>query len=117
MNTAASTQLKSAAVIERALITSQGADLNIDLPDERHARVEPPVATGAVPRIHTDSQVRELEVTNMRAALRACGGKLFGKGGAARLLGMKLTTLESRVKRLEMDLRWGRVSASVRDRR
>jgi transcriptional regulator with GAF, ATPase, and Fis domain len=40
----------------------------------------------------------------MQAALKACGGKLFGKGGAAELLGLKPTTLASRLKRLDIDV-------------
>jgi transcriptional regulator with GAF, ATPase, and Fis domain len=52
----------------------------------------------------TDAQIRELERINMEAALKAADGKLFGKGGAAELLGLKPTTLASRFKRLEIKL-------------
>ncbi|MNG18004.1 Bacterial regulatory protein, Fis family [compost metagenome] len=52
----------------------------------------------------TDAQIRELERNNMQAALKASDGKLFGKGGAAELLGLKPTTLASRFKRLEIKL-------------
>ncbi|MNW05760.1 Bacterial regulatory protein, Fis family [compost metagenome] len=52
--------------------------------------------------ILTDAQIRELERCNMQAALKASDGKLFGKGGAAELLGIKPTTLASRFKRLEI---------------
>jgi formate hydrogenlyase transcriptional activator len=31
-------------------------------------------------------------------ALEACGGKVFGPGGAAAILGIKPTTLASRIK-------------------
>jgi transcriptional regulator with GAF, ATPase, and Fis domain len=40
----------------------------------------------------------------MEAALKAADGRLFGKGGAAELLGLKPTTLASRLKRLEIKL-------------
>ncbi|WP_157214445.1 hypothetical protein [Pseudomonas sp. GM21] len=33
---------------------------------------------------------------------RPANGKLFGKGGAAELLGLKSTTLASRLKRLDI---------------
>jgi PAS domain S-box-containing protein len=89
-------------VIERALITSNGADLNLDLPDEPKAAVtQQPSSSSA---IMTDAQIRELERGNMQAALKAADGKLFGKGGAAELLGLKPTTLASRFKRLEIKL-------------
>ncbi|WP_395830452.1 sigma 54-interacting transcriptional regulator [Archangium violaceum] len=86
-------------VIERALITSRGKELNIDLPViGAQVHQEP-----AEPRrILTEAQLRELERDNLRAALEACGGKQFGKGGAAELLGIKPTTLASRLKKLSV---------------
>ncbi|MNH21634.1 hypothetical protein D3C79_814520 [compost metagenome] len=53
--------------------------------------------------ILTDEQLRTLERENTLSALRACQGKLFGKDGAAELLGLKPTTLASRLKRLQID--------------
>ncbi|WP_297843587.1 sigma 54-interacting transcriptional regulator [Pseudomonas sp.] len=93
-------------VIERALITSHGADLNMDLPDEpkRSQSVIPPLSPSS---IMTDAQLRDLERSNMQAALKASNGKLFGKGGAAELLGIKPTTLASRLKRLDIELEGG----------
>jgi transcriptional regulator with GAF, ATPase, and Fis domain len=89
-------------VIERALITSVGADLNLDLPDEPKTTVTQKPSPSS--QIMTDAQIRELERNNMQAALKASDGKLFGKGGAAELLGLKPTTLASRFKRLEIKL-------------
>jgi len=91
-------------VIERALITSIGADLNLDLPDEPKTSLPAPQQPSSEVAIMTDAQIRELERSNMRAALKAADGKLFGKGGAAQLLGLKPTTLASRFKRLEIKL-------------
>ncbi|MBU1333175.1 MAG: sigma 54-interacting transcriptional regulator [Gammaproteobacteria bacterium] len=91
-------------VIERALITSQGPDLHIDLPDGRPvpaAATEIPAAHSTA-RILTEVQMRQLEVDNLRAALKAADGRLFGKNGAAALLGIKPTTLASRLKRLNL---------------
>ncbi|MFU2326073.1 sigma 54-interacting transcriptional regulator [Pseudomonas sp. NFX98] len=89
-------------VIERALITSNGADLNLDLPDEPKPITSVIVQPSTLTEILTDAQIRELERCNMQAALKASDGKLFGKGGAAELLGIKPTTLASRFKRLEI---------------
>lgn len=89
-------------VIERALITSNGADLNLDLPDEPKPSLSAIMQPSPPTEILTDAQIRELERCNMQAALKASDGKLFGKGGAAELLGIKPTTLASRFKRLEI---------------
>lgn len=90
-------------VVERMLITSQGVDQFIDLQElpERAATVprDSPVSPSG---ILTDAQLRQLETDNVKAALRASNGRLFGKGGAAELLGLKPTTLASRLKRLNI---------------
>ena len=92
-------------VIERALITSRGADLTLDLPDEPSKREVQPAPDSSVNQgVLTDAQVRMLERKNMQAALDAANGKLFGKGGAAELLGLKPTTLASRLKRLDIEV-------------
>lgn len=91
-------------VIERALITSQDGRLTIDLPDDLTPSHPSRGATAAAPVILTDEQMRNLERDNTLAALQACQGKLFGKEGAAQLLGIKPTTLASRLKRLEINL-------------
>ncbi|OCR22376.1 Fis family transcriptional regulator [Pseudomonas syringae] len=88
-------------VIERALITSIGADLNLDLPDESTTQNSSFQATDRQ-IIMTDAQIRDLERSNLQAALAATKGKLFGKEGAAELLGIKPTTLASRLKRLDL---------------
>jgi len=50
--------------------------------------------------ILTETQMRDLERANTRAALERCRGKLYGKDGAARLLGLNPTTLASRIRKL-----------------
>ncbi|MCQ4271708.1 sigma 54-interacting transcriptional regulator [Pseudomonas kuykendallii] len=92
-------------VIERALITSEGLDLRIDLPTGAAARAvvaAEPESPAAPAGILTDAQLRQLERDNLKAALQAAGGRLFGKNGAAELLGLKPTTLASRLKRLDL---------------
>jgi len=89
-------------VIERALITSNGPELRIDLPNsvttgEAQRAKDTPSNPGG---ILTEQQMRQLELDNLRAALTAAGGRLFGPGGAADLLGVKPTTLASRLKKL-----------------
>lgn len=91
-------------VIERALITAQDNNLNIDLPDDVGLKTLPnQVAAQVSTSVLTDEQIRTLERDNTIAALRACQGKLFGENGAAQLLGIKPTTLASRLKRLQIE--------------
>jgi transcriptional regulator with GAF, ATPase, and Fis domain len=52
----------------------------------------------------TDAELRRLEADNIRAALTQTKGKVSGSGGAAELLGMKPTTLASRIKALGITL-------------
>jgi transcriptional regulator with GAF, ATPase, and Fis domain len=45
---------------------------------------------------------REQERANLEAALRRSGGRIYGKDGAAAMLGVPPTTLASRLKALGM---------------
>ena len=48
----------------------------------------------------TDSELRRLEHANMIRALENCKGRISGADGAAALLGLKPSTLTSRLKAL-----------------
>ncbi len=88
-------------VVERAVITSRGDRLTFDLPLDADSR--PPASTLAAESealIVTDEEMQERVRQNMLQALEKCQWKLFGDNGAAVLLGMKPTTLTSRIKRL-----------------
>jgi transcriptional regulator with GAF, ATPase, and Fis domain len=85
-------------VIERATITSTKGRLDIQLPNKEKVRGSSEAAHELV--VRTDAQIRQMEADNIRAALKAAGGKVSGAGGAAQLLGMKPTTLASRIKAL-----------------
>ncbi|MFZ6049820.1 sigma 54-interacting transcriptional regulator [Pseudomonas sp. CR3202] len=90
-------------VVERMLITSQGVEQFIDLQEMPEGAANSVSDSPVFPSgILTDAQLRRLEADNVRAALRASNGRLFGKGGAAELLGLKPTTLASRLKRLNI---------------
>jgi transcriptional regulator with GAF, ATPase, and Fis domain len=54
----------------------------------------------ATPAILTRSELRALETQTIAAALARTNGRVFGPRGAAALLGMKPTTLASRLKAL-----------------
>ncbi len=96
-------------VIERAAILAQNGRLRIDLPIQQGG-TEPPAASrrprnGAPQAIMTDDEMRDYERNNILAALKASGGKVFGKDGAAELLAIKPTTLASRIKSLGISAR------------
>lgn len=88
-------------VIERSLITSGRHQLQIYLPAQERVTKRPESAFVDA-AVLTDEQIRQIEADNIRAALKAAGGKVSGKGGAAQLLGMKSTTLASRIKALRI---------------
>ncbi len=88
-------------VVERAVITARNGRLNLDLPlaskgEQRVAEPDTVDGTDVLP----DDEMQERVRRNMLAALDQCGWKLFGEGGAAALLGIKPTTLASRIKRM-----------------
>ncbi|GGH76920.1 DNA-binding NtrC family response regulator [Filimonas zeae] len=47
--------------------------------------------------------IAENERDHIAAALKQCNGKIFGKGGAAELLGINVSTLNSRIKKLGIE--------------
>ena len=91
-------------VIERAVITSQGRDLEFKL----HATAAtggpaPPIpslsnASQFGTPILTDREVRAFERENIIRALEHTDWKVGGEAGAAALLGIKPTTLASRIR-------------------
>ena len=54
--------------------------------------------------ILTDREWRDYERTNLLKALRRAEGRIYGAGGAAELLGLKPTTLTSRLRALKIDI-------------
>ena len=89
---------------ERALILAQNGVLRFDLARAETASTAPaPVATngnGSASEILTESELRQHERQNLLAALAKTNWKIHGAGGAAELLGVKPTTLISRIKKL-----------------
>ena len=91
-------------VIERAVITAIDGRLDLDraLPDTAGdaARQAPSPDTDDRGAIRTVREFEELERANLRRALEACQWRVSGENGAARLLGMNPSTLNSRMKAL-----------------
>jgi PAS domain S-box-containing protein len=93
-----------ANVIERAVITARGGRLDLDraVPDvePRPDGGAPEVREPGAASVLTARELEALERENLRRALEACGWKVSGAGGAAERLGLKPTTLTSRMKSL-----------------
>ncbi|MCE4222584.1 sigma 54-interacting transcriptional regulator [Methylobacterium sp. C25] len=86
-------------VIERAAILALRGRLRFDLPEVDAPVPEEVVSRPTVSgRPATETERRARDRADIEAALAACGGKVFGAGGAAELLDLKPTTLASRMK-------------------
>jgi transcriptional regulator with GAF, ATPase, and Fis domain len=88
-------------VIERAVILARGGVLEFDLP----VRDAPPVTRSKAritddntPEFLTEVELRQRERENLLAVLEKTHWKIKGAEGAAELLGVKATTLLSRIK-------------------
>ena len=80
-------------VIERAMIRSAGPTLEVELPGSPTPRDAPATSLDEAQRRH------------IAKVIEAAGGRISGPGGAAELLGLKRTTLNSLMKRLGMATR------------
>ena len=80
-------------VVERAMILSSDGTLHVDLPDRS--------ATSVTPL----SSLAEMETAHILSVLERTGWRVRGKDGAAALLELKPTTLESKMKKLAIKRR------------
>lgn len=87
--------------LERALITATNGRLQISFPESATEGKAPQMAIENN-RVLSANELLQLEIDNIRRALQAAQGKVSGPGGAAELLGMKPTTLASRIKALKI---------------
>jgi transcriptional regulator with GAF, ATPase, and Fis domain len=93
-------------VIERAVITAASGRLEFDLPkDEQPAvpdRRDPLEESGraGLAGIVTYDELKRIERETILTALKHTEWKVSGQGGAAELLGIKPTTLASRMKKM-----------------
>jgi transcriptional regulator with GAF, ATPase, and Fis domain len=95
-------------VIERAVILARGGPLQFDLPvtdstPVRHSAASPATAQRgqqSAPEFLTEAEMLQRERDNLIAVLECSGWKIKGPDGAAELLGVKPTTLLSRMKKM-----------------
>jgi len=102
-------------LIERAVIVAQGGALEFDLPitmtDAPAAAL--PGEERAEPEFLTEPELQRRERENLRIVLEKTGWKIKGADGAAELLGVKPTTLISRIKKMGLQRRDSRESSGA----
>ena len=80
--------------VQRAMVFSSGSELQIDTIRELHHE--------ELLGISTVKTLEEVEREYIIQVLRKCRGKIAGKDGAAELLGLKRTTLISKMEKLKI---------------
>lgn len=87
-------------VIERAVITSTDGRLNLErsLPGGVDDADSGALSMEAKDTVLSDKELKELEKNNILRALQRTGWKVAGKNGAASLLGLATSTLNSKIK-------------------
>lgn len=86
--------------IERAVILTQGSELYVPL-----AELKDGIRThggASVPASHPASTFHDAERQAIINALKAASGRIAGTGGAAERLGLKRTTLQNKIRRLNL---------------
>ena len=78
--------------IERAVILTQGSELNVPLGEFRKSATSSQLA----------GSFHDVERNTIIEALKATSGKIAGLGGAAERLGLKRTTLQNKMRRLHI---------------
>jgi transcriptional regulator with GAF, ATPase, and Fis domain len=84
-------------VIERAVITSRLGTLKLDIPGSAESGSS---ASGEESGVVSEKEMNRRMRDNLVAALKRSGGRIYGPGGAAELLGIKPSTLTTRIKKL-----------------
>ena len=93
-------------VIERAVITNRSGPLSFDLPLlDRSGPPETRSAAGTEVDVLSDAEMRRREHDNVLRALERTNWRVYGPDGAAALLGVKATTLASRIRKLGLTRR------------
>jgi transcriptional regulator with GAF, ATPase, and Fis domain len=91
-------------VIERAVIFARGGTLEFDVPGSSSPVDPTPFGTPdddrGEPEYLTESEMRNRERQNLFMVLQKAGWKIKGADGAAELLGVKPTTLISRIEKM-----------------
>lgn len=96
-------------LLERAVITSQGGKIKLELPEtiiEDDFEKEDFTSSNASDEVITEKEMKRREKENVIRALNQCTGKIYGEDGAAKLLGIKPTTLTTRIRAMGVKKRF-----------
>jgi DNA-binding NtrC family response regulator len=85
-------------VIERCVILTQGDELNVPCVELKSLEIKRPPAT----TLPEGSTFQDAERQVIMEALKAASGRIAGKNGAAESLGLKRTTLQNKMQRLNI---------------
>ncbi|WP_372882277.1 sigma 54-interacting transcriptional regulator [Psychromonas sp.] len=86
-------------IIERQVILAKSDKLNFEFLAKEEKQNNSPVNRHLQSNLMSARQHKQLEKNNLEQALTHCRGKVYGDGGAAELLGLKPTTLMSKLKK------------------
>ena len=92
-------------VVERAVISSHSGKIKFDIPVPQNAGNAPGISPSRMSadterEVLPQAEMRRIERENLVNALEQSGWKIYGPGGAAERLGIKPTTLVSRMKKM-----------------
>ena len=86
-------------VIERSVIVCEKETFSVD----ESWLSRQPIATESKNQLELSQKLAAQEKEMIEAALRQCGGRVFGPSGAAAKLGIPRSTLESKIRSLKID--------------
>jgi len=87
-------------VVERGVIASRGGAIQFALPVSDLSERSAPEENSSAGQVRTELQLRDAERVNVLTILNKTRWKVYGRGGAAELLGIKPGTLAARMKKL-----------------
>jgi transcriptional regulator with GAF, ATPase, and Fis domain len=104
-------------VLERAVIASGAGGFRLVMPESAAAPLSAPRSSSERPPpiaadVRNEEELRREERDNLLRALERTNGKIYGADGAAAVLGLKPTTLASRLRKLNIGA--GRVRGAAK---
>ena len=99
--------IERAGILTRCFLYKLSVQQILDamLLSEQRKQLDSIAKEESAPAVMTYAEIKDLERNNLIAALHATSYRIYGADGAARLLGVKPTTLASRIKALQIPLR------------
>jgi PAS domain S-box-containing protein len=90
-------------IIERQIILAKDQKINFDILTKQNHNIQHTTKAVAPSELMSAIQHKALEKNNIEQALQHCKGKIYGADGAAELLGLKPTTLASKIKKYDIN--------------